>query len=61
MLGPIERAAFAAHKREQARRALSLTPAERLRWLERTVLELKKLQALADLARSQRGPASRSE
>lgn len=40
-------AAFAAHKREQARRALELTPLERLRWLERTVSELRKLQALA--------------
>ncbi len=40
-------AAFAAHKREQARRALSMTPAERLRWLEDTVQELRKLQGLA--------------
>jgi hypothetical protein len=40
-------AAFAAHKREQAQRALSMTPAERLRWLESTVRELGKLRGLA--------------
>lgn len=45
-------AAFAAHKHEQARRALLLTPAERLRWLEATVRELKMLQELARRARS---------
>ena len=45
-------AGFAAHKRQQARRALALTPAQRLRWLETTVRELRKLQELARLARS---------
>jgi hypothetical protein len=40
-------AAFAAHKREQAKRALSMTPAERLRWLETTVREFGKLRGLA--------------
>jgi hypothetical protein len=40
-------AAFAAHKREQARRALAMTPSERLRWLEITVRELRNLQGLA--------------
>jgi hypothetical protein len=44
-------AAFAAHKREQARRGLSMTPFERLRWLERTVGELRRLQALAKAAK----------
>ena len=40
-------AAFAAHKREQIERARSMTPVDRLRWLENTVRELKKLQGLA--------------
>jgi hypothetical protein len=40
-------AAFATHKREQAQRARSMTPAERLRWLETAVRELGKLRGLA--------------
>jgi hypothetical protein len=40
-------AAFAAHKREQARRALAMTPAERLSWLEDMLDELAQLRGLA--------------
>lgn len=46
-------AAFAVHKREQARRALAMTPIERLRWLENTVRELRKLQGLAKTAKAE--------
>ena len=41
------RDAFAAHKREQARRALAMTMAERLRWLEVTLDEMRALRGLA--------------
>lgn len=40
-------AAFAAHKREQGRRALAMTPAERLSWLEDMLDELGQLRGLA--------------
>lgn len=40
-------AAFAAHKREQLRRALAMTPAERLSWLEDMLDELAQLRGLA--------------
>ncbi len=38
---------FARHKREQIRLGLRLTPAERLRWLEETMEEMRELQRLA--------------
>jgi hypothetical protein len=40
-------AEFAAHKREQLRRALAMTPAERLAWLEDMLDELGQLRGLA--------------
>jgi hypothetical protein len=43
-------AAFAAHKRQQARRALLMTPAERLRWLDDALQELGALRGLARTA-----------
>lgn len=39
--------AFRRRKRAQIRRGLRLTPAERLRWLEETVAELRELQRVA--------------
>jgi hypothetical protein len=44
-------AAFAAHKLEQGRRALTMTMAERLAWLEDALLELAQLRGLAGSAR----------
>jgi hypothetical protein len=46
--------AFAAHKREQARRALGMTMTERLAWLEDVLTELGELQGLARQAGSRR-------
>jgi hypothetical protein len=43
--------AFAAHKREQAQRALTLTMAERLAWLEDALQELGELRGLAQRPR----------
>ncbi len=40
-------AAFAAHKREQAKRALAMTMGERLEWLERTLAGLDELHGAA--------------
>lgn len=34
---------YAGHRRRQARLGLSLSPVERLRWLERTMAELQSL------------------
>lgn len=34
---------FEGHSRRQARRGLTLSPAERLKWLERTMDELRDL------------------
>lgn len=47
-------AAFAAHKREQARRALSMTMAERLAWLERALDEMRSLHGIARNAKPAR-------
>ena len=41
---------FEGHRRRQIRRDLQLSPAERLRWLERTMEELRRL-----LGRARRG------
>jgi len=38
---------FEGHSRRQARLGLKLTPAERLRWLEQTMEELRGLQGRA--------------
>jgi hypothetical protein len=38
---------FDGHRRAQARRGLSLTPAERLRWLEETMETLRRWQGRA--------------
>jgi Uma2 family endonuclease len=40
-------AAFAAHKREQARRALSMSMAERLEWLDQALDEVGELHGIA--------------
>jgi hypothetical protein len=45
---------FDGHWRRQVRRGLALTPAERLRWLEQTVEELRRLVGRAR-GRSQTG------
>jgi hypothetical protein len=42
---------FEAHHRRQARLGLQLSPAERLRWLERSMEELRKLVGRARLGR----------
>ncbi|MFN0241830.1 MAG: hypothetical protein ACKVWV_02975 [Planctomycetota bacterium] len=39
------------HRRRQARLGLSLTPAERLRWLEETMATMRRLQGRARLGR----------
>ena len=44
----------AAHERRQARLGLELTPAERLRWLEETMDELRGLVGRARRPRSAR-------
>lgn len=38
---------FEGARRHHIRRGLTLTPAERLRWLEETVDEMRRLQGLA--------------
>jgi hypothetical protein len=38
---------FEGHSRRQARLGLKLTPAERLRWLEQTMMELRSLEGRA--------------
>lgn len=42
---------FAGTRRHHLRRGLRLTPMERLRWLEETVDEMRRLQGLARLGR----------
>jgi hypothetical protein len=42
---------FAGARRHHIRQGLLLTPAERLRWLEETVDEMRRLQGLARLGR----------
>jgi hypothetical protein len=42
---------FAGTRRHHIRRGLQLTPAERLRWLEETVDEMRRLQGLARFGR----------
>jgi hypothetical protein len=42
---------FAGTRRHHIRRGLRLTPAERLRWLEETVDEMRRFQGLARLGR----------
>lgn len=42
----------AEHRREQARRGLELSPAERLRWLETTMAEMKGLLGRAATERT---------
>jgi hypothetical protein len=42
---------FAGTLRHHIRRGLQLTPAERLRWLEETVDEMRRLQGLARFGR----------
>jgi hypothetical protein len=43
---------FAGTRRHHIRQGLLLTPAERLRWLEETVDEMRRLQGLARLGRA---------
>jgi hypothetical protein len=45
---------FDGHARRQARMGLRLTPAERLRWLERTMEELRRLVGRAKQGRPMR-------
>jgi hypothetical protein len=42
---------FAGARRHHLRQGLQMTPAERLRWLEETVDEMRRLQGLARLGR----------
>ena len=42
---------FAGTRRRHLRQGLRLTPAERLRWLEETVDEMRRLQGLARFGR----------
>jgi hypothetical protein len=42
---------FDGHQRRQARFGLALTPAQRLRWLEQTMEELRPLVGRARLAK----------
>jgi hypothetical protein len=42
---------FARTRRHHIRQGLKLTPAERLRWLEETVDEMRRLQGLARFGR----------
>ncbi len=48
---------FEGHSRRQARIGLRLTPAERLRWLEQTMEELRPLIGRARLGRPVSPPA----
>jgi hypothetical protein len=43
---------FDDHRRRQTRRGLEMTPAERLRWLEETMDELREIQGRAAVRRS---------
>jgi hypothetical protein len=43
---------FAGTRRHHIRQGLRLTPAERLRWLEETVDEMRRLQGLARFGRT---------
>lgn len=43
---------YAGHRRRQARLGLELSPAERLRWLEESMEELRKLVGRASQGRS---------
>jgi hypothetical protein len=45
---------FDGHWRRQVRRGLSLSPAQRLRWLEQTMEELRPLVGRARLAKPSR-------
>ncbi len=47
---------FAGTRRHHIRRGLQLTPAERLRWLEETVDEMRRLQGLARFGRPTEEP-----
>jgi hypothetical protein len=38
---------YEEHRRRQTRRGLEMTPAERLRWLEETMAELRAIQGHA--------------
>ncbi|MFP3939510.1 MAG: hypothetical protein ACLF0P_04330 [Thermoanaerobaculia bacterium] len=38
---------YEEHRRRQTRRGLEMTPAERLRWLEQTMAELRELEGRA--------------
>jgi hypothetical protein len=49
---------YEGHARRQARLGLTLSPAERLRWLEQTMEELRRLRGKAAAGRATR---SRSE
>ncbi len=49
---------FDGHWRRQVRLGLSLTPAERLRWLERTVSELRQIQGRARQGRPVVSPST---
>ncbi len=49
-------AGFEGHRRRQARLGLKLTPAERLRWLEQTMEELR-----AWLGRARKGRSVKNE
>lgn len=48
---------FDGHWRRQVRRGLSLSPAERLRWLEQTLEELRPLVGRARLGRPRNEPS----
>jgi hypothetical protein len=43
---------FAGTRRHHVRQGLLMTPLERLRWLEETVDEMRRLQGLARLGRT---------
>ena len=43
---------FEGARRHHLRQAMRMTPAERLRWLEETVDEMRRLQGLARLGRA---------
>jgi hypothetical protein len=45
---------YQAHRRDQARMGLRLTPAERLRWLEETMETLRRWRGRAQSARRER-------
>lgn len=47
---------FDGTRRHHIRQGLSLTPAERLRWLEETVDEMRRLQGLAKLGHTVEEP-----